>query len=73
MRKTIFHIRLIALTVLAMVATLGLFSEPTNNDNWLTMLFISKSIGFAAAYVLYRCIAHQLAQRAKRYCDNEDI
>ena len=73
MRKTIFHIRLVALAMLARVATLGLFSEPTNNDNWLTMLFISKSIGFAAAYVLYRCIAHQPTQRAKRYCDNEDI
>ena len=56
MNKTISIIRISILIALALVAFVGIFSEPTaeNNGAWFLDFFLSKGIGAAACYGIYK-------------------
>lgn len=42
--------------VLVTVVALLIFSEPTNEENWFMVFFITKSIGFIGGYGVYKLI-----------------
>lgn len=48
---------ILVMFILGSIAVLGIFSAPTDdNPHWFTALFVSKAIGFGAAYLLYLII-----------------
>lgn len=56
MKQTFYYTVLFAL---GFIATLGIFSEPEpalDMTRWTIVFVVSKSVGFAAAYALYRLL-----------------
>lgn len=54
MKKAFYYT---VLFVLGFIATIGIFSEPEpalDTARWTAVFVVSKSVGFAAAYALYR-------------------
>lgn len=51
--KTTFIAKVVLLYLLAIVSIVCILSEPVE-ENWLTLFFVSRSIGFATAYLLYK-------------------
>lgn len=54
MRKIISNWRIAVMCLLGAIALICILSEPTNESTWFMGFFISKSIGVALAYILYR-------------------
>lgn len=44
------------ISILLVVALIGIFSEPIKGSNFTLVLLASKTIGFGAGYLLYRLI-----------------
>lgn len=56
MKKAFYYT---VLFVLGFIATIGIFSEPEpalDMTRWTIVFVVSKSVGFAAAYALYRLL-----------------
>ena len=53
MKKSV-NWRYAVIIALAIVAFLGIFSEPTEVDSWLVMFAISKGVGLLSAWGAYR-------------------
>ena len=54
MKKSV-NWRYVVIIALAIIAFLGIFSEPTEeSSNWFAMFIISKSIGLCSAWLAYK-------------------
>lgn len=59
MKKVFLNYRYYVMIIVGLVVILGLFSIPNENLSlmrWAWMLLVSKSIGFCAAYILYKIV-----------------
>lgn len=59
--KVITNYRYWLLLVLGIVATLGVFSAPSEESDpltWLTLLLTSKAVGLGAGYLFFHLVAH---------------
>lgn len=58
MRKEIINWRIWALGILSMISLICIVSEPAENEAWWSAFIISKGIGFATAYLVYRLASY---------------
>lgn len=58
MRKPIMNWRIAAIYLLGIIALICFVSEPVSDDTWYRDFFISKSIGAATAYAIYRLVKY---------------
>lgn len=58
MKPDILNWRMWVIGILAATALICITSEPANEDTWWLSFFVSKSIGFGAAYLTYRLVAY---------------
>ena len=58
MKKIILNWRMAVISLLVTAALICKISEPINENTWLRDFFISKSIGAAIAYTLYRLVRY---------------
>lgn len=58
MRKSVMNWRMAVIFLLCTVAVLCIFSEPVNDETWYRDFFISKSIGAATAYCIYKLVKY---------------
>lgn len=56
MKKLVFDWQIWVIMLFALIACIGIFSEPADTDNWFFVFVISKAVGFASAYITYRLI-----------------
>lgn len=57
MKKLVFDWHIWVIMLFALIACIGIFSEPADNtDNWFFVFVTSKAVGFASAYITYRLI-----------------
>ena len=54
--NNIFHYSIVS--ILLIVALIGIFSEPSQGVNFTAVLVASKTIGISAAYVAYKLIMY---------------
>lgn len=60
-------IRFAIILVLSAIAFLGILSIPSDDsETWITDLFLSESIGFLAAWILYKIILHPDFENKKK-------
>ena len=64
------------LFVLGFIAIIGIFSEPEpalDTARWTTVFVVSKSVGFAAAYALYRLLVLWEKQGKIQVLDDDEV
>lgn len=54
MRNEILNWRIWVISILSMFSLICIVSEPAGDETWWSVFFISKAIGFATAYLVYR-------------------
>lgn len=64
------------LCVLAIITFLGIFSEPDkalDNVRWFTVFIVTKTVGFAAGYAIYRLLVRWEKQGKIKVLDDDEI
>ncbi len=77
MEKALFILRIFAIIVLGMVATIGIFGCPDENlpfTSWFLVFLVSKMIGFAALFgVIVLCVGYDCAKQFMKGIINDEL
>lgn len=58
MRNEILNWRIWVIGIMSMVSLICIVSEPAENETWWSAFIVSKGIGFATAYLVYKLASY---------------